>query len=65
MDLAAAAPHTSSLKDLPCPLPPVAPGEPPELGHYRKQPGSDDAFLRARRSLREAENWSAPRCQRR
>ena len=59
MDLAAAAPHTSSLKDLPCPLPPVAPGEPPELGHYRKQPGSDDAFLRARRSLREAENWSA------
>jgi tetratricopeptide (TPR) repeat protein len=59
MDLAAAAPHTSSLKDLPCPLPPAAPGEPPELGSYRKQPGSDDAFLRARRSLRESENWSA------
>ncbi|HEY0137567.1 MAG TPA: hypothetical protein VGB85_25960, partial [Nannocystis sp.] len=59
MDLAAAAPHTSSLKDLPCPLPPPAVGEPVELGAYRKSPGSDDAFLRARRSLREAENWAA------
>lgn len=59
MDIAAAAPHTSSLKDLPAPLPPPASGEPPELAAYRKSPGSDDAFLRARRALREAENWSA------
>ena len=59
MDIAAAAPHTSSLKDLPAPLPPPASGEPQELAAYRKAPGSDDAFLRARRALREAENWSA------
>ncbi|MBK7826249.1 tetratricopeptide repeat protein [Nannocystis sp.] len=59
MDIAAAAPHTSSLKDLPAPLPPPASGEPAELSAYRKSPGSDDAFLRARRALREAENWSA------
>ena len=59
MDLAAAATHTSSLKDLPCPLPPPAVGEPVELGAYRKSSGSDDAFLKARRSLREAENWAA------
>jgi lipopolysaccharide biosynthesis regulator YciM len=59
MDIAAAAPHTSSLKDLPAPLPPPVSGEPPELSAYRKSPGSDDAFLRARRALREAENWSA------
>ena len=59
MDIAAAAPHTSSLKDLPAPLPPPASGKPAELSAYRKSPGSDDAFLRARRALREAENWSA------
>ena len=50
MDIAAAAPHTSSLKDLPAPLPPPVSGEPPELSAYRKSPGSDDAFLRARRA---------------
>jgi hypothetical protein len=38
MDLAA-APHPSSLKDLPCPLPPAASGEPTELAYFRKQPG--------------------------
>ncbi|MBL9102894.1 MAG: tetratricopeptide repeat protein [Myxococcales bacterium] len=58
MDLAA-APHPSSLKDLPCPLPPAGNGEPAELAYFRKQPGSDDQFLRLRRSLRETENWSA------
>lgn len=58
MDLAA-APHPSSLKDLPCPLPPAASGEPAELAYFRKQPGSDDQFLRLRRSLRETENWAA------
>jgi tetratricopeptide (TPR) repeat protein len=58
MDLAA-APHPSSLKDLPCPLPPPTSAEPPELANFRKNPAADDQFLRLRRSLREAENWLA------
>ena len=45
--------------DLPCSLPPPAPGEPPELAAFRQKPSSDEAFLRLRRSFREAENWSA------
>ena len=59
MDLAAAAPHTSSLKDLPARCRPRRAASRRSWAAIARQPGSDDVFLRARRALRESENWSA------
>ncbi|MEZ4454053.1 MAG: hypothetical protein R3B09_31650, partial [Nannocystaceae bacterium] len=52
----AAVASTQSL-GLPCPLPPAAPGEPPELAAFRSGPIHDSTFVQLRRRFREAEDW--------
>ncbi|MFV8755019.1 tetratricopeptide repeat protein [Nannocystaceae bacterium ST9] len=49
--------HATAATTLPCPLPPEADDDADVLVEYRKKPGDERLFARARRTLRERGDW--------